>query len=204
MKEKLNVTCSVLYGLYEGNSSGIQEVEDFREAMLESIRYAKKTDSLLGIDGSIMSTLFKKFSSFNETEFNFTKREYYPPPDPVNALLSFSFSIFYSLLHPIVIAYGFDPYLGFFHIKRGRHAALCSDILEIVRPRLVQFVFNSLNNGFFTKEDFSKDRNGCYLKPEALKVFVKLYADLVIHNQNGLYINEVIGFVQNLKKDVLS
>jgi CRISPR-associated protein Cas1 len=130
--------------------------------------------------------MYSKLSSFNESPFYFDRREYYPPPDPVNALLSLSFTIFYSLLQPVILSQAFDPYLGFFHIRRGRHAALSSDLLELVRPFLAKFVFDALNDGFFSAEDFSSEKKGVYLKSQPLKAFLKLYSYEVIHDEKFL------------------
>ncbi|MEO2069462.1 MAG: CRISPR-associated endonuclease Cas1 [Desulfurobacteriaceae bacterium] len=202
LRRKIEVAEIVIYNLHSSRNLKAKDVKEWKEKVLTSLLSASNIQSLLGIDGNISKYLYDKFSSFNESSFSFGKREYYPPPDPVNALLSLSFSIFYSLMYPMVLAFGFDPYLGFFHIRRGRHAALCSDVMEIVRPRLVEFVFNTLNDGFFLEEDFSSDRSGVFLKTKALKSFVKLYTDVVIHGKEGVFLESVIDFLSWLKEEV--
>ncbi len=202
LKRKVEVAEIVIYNLYASRGLKAENLKGWKDGVLASIFSADNSQSLLGVDGNISKYIYGKLSSFNESPFYFERREYYPPPDPVNALLSLSFSIFYSLMHPIVLAFGFDPYLGFFHVKRGKHAALCSDVMEIVRPRLAEFVFNTLNDGFFSEEDFSKDRAGIYLKDTALKSFIKLYTDVVIHGKENLFIDYVLEFLNWLKKEV--
>ncbi len=202
LKRKLEVLEVVVNNLYASRGLRAENFEDWKDKILISLNSADSNQSLLGIDGNISKFLYDKLSKFNESPFSFEKRDYYPPPDPVNALLSLSFSIFYSLMHPVVLAFGFDPYLGFFHVKRGKHAALCSDVMEIVRPRLAEFVFNTLNDGFFSEEDFSTDKSGFYLKNKALKTFLKLYTDVVIHGKENLFIDSVLDFLSWLKKEV--
>ncbi len=204
LKRKLETAKLVIHNLYASRSLKPENLQEWSEGVKVSILSAETVQTLLGVDGNISRYLYGKFSSFNENPFYFERREYYPPPDPVNALLSLSFSIFYSIMHPIVLSAGFDPYLGFFHAKRGRHAVLCSDVMEIVRPKLAEFVFNALNDGFFEKGDFSKDKGGVFLKTEALKAFIKLFSDVVIHNRNDYFFSEVVSFLNWLKAKVKS
>ncbi|SMP05177.1 CRISPR-associated protein, Cas1 family [Desulfurobacterium pacificum] len=202
LQRKLEVTKLVIYNLYASRNLKPENLNEWAEGIRASILSAENLQSLLGIDGNISRYLYGKFSSFNESPFYFERREYYPPPDPVNALLSLSFSIFYSIMHPLVLSFGFDPYLGFFHIRRGKHAALCSDVMEIVRPRLAEFVFTALNDEFFEEGDFSKDKGGMFLRTEALKSFVKLFSDVVIHGKDEAFMSEVIAFLNWLKEEV--
>ncbi|MEO2083171.1 MAG: CRISPR-associated endonuclease Cas1 [Desulfurobacteriaceae bacterium] len=202
LTRKLEVAKVVIYNLYVSRDLKPENLNEWAEGIRASILAADSLQSLLGVDGNISRYLYGKLSSFNESPFYFEKREYYPPPDPVNALLSLSFSIFYSVMHPLVLSFGFDPYLGFFHVRRGRHAALCSDVMEIVRPRIAEFVFNALNDEFFTPEDFSHDKGGVFLKSEALKSFVKLFSDVVIHGKEKLFISEILDFLNWLKGEI--
>jgi len=104
------------------------------------IESARKPETLLGLDGKLGKILYDFISKKNRSSFPFRGREYYPPPDPINAVLSLTFTVFYSLLTAAVISSGLDPYLGFFHIRRGVHAALSSDVIEPIRPQIADFV----------------------------------------------------------------
>jgi len=140
----------------------------------------KTIEQLRGIDGLIMKHLYSEFASSIEKFFSFKKRSYHPPTDEANAVLSLVFSMFYSLTFPLIISYDLDPYVGFFHIKRGKHAALASDLLELARPELIFFTADILNRGFFEKSDFKKFKSGVYLRPKATKVLCKLFAEKIL------------------------
>ncbi|WP_456460080.1 CRISPR-associated endonuclease Cas1 [Desulfurobacterium sp.] len=200
--QKLNNIVNVLSGLYVPSKMSMAPVMEWKESVEASILSASDNQSMLGIDGNMSRFLFSKLASFNESPFYFERRIYYPPEDPVNALLSLSYTVFYSVLHSVVISAGLDPYFGFFHIKRGRHAALCSDLLEIVRPFLTALVFRCLNDGFFEKDDFVKEKRGVYLKNEPLKVFLKYYTDVVIHNRDDSYFSQVNNYLKYLKEEL--
>lgn len=149
----------------------------------KKIESARKPETLLGVDGTLGKFLYGFISEKNRSPFPFKGREYYPPKDPVNAVLSLTFTVFYSLLTAAVISSGLDPYLGFFHIRRGVHAALSSDIIEPIRPQIADFVIELFNSGFFGKEDFVQTSQGIKLKDYKLKSLLKLIIDFEIDKE---------------------
>ncbi|SNR60335.1 CRISPR-associated endonuclease Cas1 [Desulfurobacterium atlanticum] len=202
LNQKLESVVKVLAGLYKESGMSFSPVLEWKDSVSASLKSAENTDSLLGVDGTISRFLFSKLASFNESPFYFEKREYYPPKDPVNALLSLTYTLFYSVLHPVVISAGLDPYYGFFHVKRGKHAALCSDLLELVRPELSLLVFNTLNDGFFDENDFLKESGKVYLKGDALKIYLKYFTDIVIHNKEDTYFSKIGEFIKTIKQEL--
>lgn len=62
-----------------------------------------------------------------------------PAPDPVNALLSYGYTLLAARVHTAVLVMGLDPYLGMLHtVGRGR-PALVLDLMEEFRAPLVDF-----------------------------------------------------------------
>jgi len=164
----------------QGQDSRFHPYHDFYKDVLSLIEGSRTIEQLRGVDGFIMKHLYSEFASSIEKFFSFKKRSYHPPADEANAVLSLIFSMFYSLLFPIIISYDLDPYVGFFHIRRGKHAALASDLLELARPELVFFTADILNRGFFEESDFKNFKSGVYLKPKATKVLCKLFAEKIL------------------------
>lgn len=146
----------------------------------KKIKSAKKPEVLLGIDGRLGKILYDFISRKNRSPFPFKGREYYPPPDPINAVLSLTFTVFYSLLTAAVISTGLDPYLGFFHIRRGVHAALSSDIIEPIRPQIADFVIELFNSGFFEEKDFLQTTKGVKVESSKLKSLLRLIVNFEI------------------------
>jgi CRISPR-associated protein Cas1 len=150
---------------------------------------------LRGIDGYIMKSVYSDFA-FSIESFSFKKRSYHPPKDEANAVLSLIFSMFYSLLIPLVVSYNFDPYVGFFHEKRGIHAPLASDLSELVKPELIFFTANVLNSGYLDESDFKRFKDGCYLRPNATRVVCKLFMEKILNSDIffpvKLFIKEVL------------
>ncbi len=67
------------------------------------------------------------------------KRQHHPPPDPLNALLSYGYAL---LLRPAWMAtatVGLDPYQGFLHEATRAQPALVLDLVEEFRAPLIDF-----------------------------------------------------------------
>jgi CRISPR-associated endonuclease Cas1 len=88
-------------------------------------------------------------------EWGFTARERRPPPDPVNAMLSFGYTL---LVHEAVAALGIaslDPAVGFLHQARWGRPSLALDLMEEFRPVLVDAVVSRcLSTGIVRREEF--------------------------------------------------
>ena len=104
---------------------------------LDRLERADSLESLLGYEGSGTAAYYRAYRQFLTHNWGFTKRQFRPPPDPINAMLSLG----YTLLHNHVYAFnnvvGFDPYCGYFHQPRHGHAALASDLMEEFRQIIV-------------------------------------------------------------------
>ena len=169
----------------------IENIEKFIQYNLDELKNAlilsNSYNEILGIEGTASSIFFSAFKErLNDKNLGFNKREYRPANDPVNALLSFSYSLFYSLLFSILQAKGFDVYIGYLHKKRGTHAVLVSDFIEIFRVDISNFVLLIFNNKILTKDDFDRTSNGVYLKQESLKKFLEVFKGNFIDNKKYL------------------
>lgn len=133
--------------------------------LAESRRRAERAamlESLLGIEGTAAREYFAQFSRmFKPTvgeqapAFEFESRNRRPPRDPVNALLSFLYSMLTKEMIVTLIGVGFDPYLGFYHQPRYGRPALALDLMEEFRPLVADSVaVGMINNGEIRRADF--------------------------------------------------
>jgi CRISPR-associated protein Cas1 len=104
---------------------------------------AAEMDELLGIEGSATRLYFEHFNGMLKVEaggneappaFDFQHRNRRPPRDPINALLSFAYSLLTKDLTIICHSIGFDPFIGFYHQPRFGRPALALDLMEGFRP----------------------------------------------------------------------
>ncbi|MEX2580847.1 MAG: CRISPR-associated endonuclease Cas1 [Verrucomicrobiales bacterium] len=109
-------------------------------------------------------------------DFQFDKRNRRPPLDPVNALLSFSYSLLTKDCAVAASAVGMDPYVGFYHQPRHGRPALALDVMEEFRPLVADSaVLSAINNRVVTAKDFVRAGSAVNLTPEGRKRFLQVW-----------------------------
>jgi len=132
------------------------------EAMIQRTLQAQDRDELRGLEGqgakeyfSLLRRLFNPPVDGQGQGWGFERRAYYPPPDPINALLSFSYSM---LLRDVTTAcelIGLDPYIGFFHVIDYGRPSMALDLMEEFRPIVADsIVLEAVNRPFVGLRDF--------------------------------------------------
>jgi CRISPR-associated protein Cas1 len=112
-------------------------------------------DSLRGYEGKAAAYYFEAIRSLLDQSWGFKQRDYYPPPDPFNALLSFAYSLLLKDVRAAVQIVGLDMYMGFFHeASRGR-PSLALDLMEEWRPLIADaLVLEMVNRGAVRPDEF--------------------------------------------------
>ncbi|MFN0124102.1 MAG: CRISPR-associated endonuclease Cas1 [Blastocatellia bacterium] len=148
------------------------------ESLLPKIAAAPTLDALNGYEGTATAAYFGAFRAALRGEWKFETRQYHPPPDPVNAILSFGYAMLHNDLFAAINIVGLDPYAGTFHRPRQGHATLASDLMEEHRAMVVdRLVLTVLNKRILVETDFVPVTGvGYRLAGEALRRFTALYA----------------------------
>lgn len=97
------------------------------------------TDVLRGIEGEAASAYFSAFNSLvgaDKTAFCLQGRNRRPPKDPMNALLSFLYTLLAHDCEGALSSVGLDPQVGFLHALRPGRPSLALDLMEELRPVL--------------------------------------------------------------------
>lgn len=137
-------------------------------------------EELLGVEGAAAAAYFSQFVGMlkRDTEekalaFDFGARNRRPPTDPVNALLSYAYSLLVRAWTTTLSAVGFDPYRGFYHQPRYGRPALALDMMEPFRPLIADSsVLMAINNGEVRPSDFVSAAGSVNLSPEGRKRFI--------------------------------
>ena len=139
-------------------------------------------EELLGVEGSAASRYFGNFRNLlrpdgkDNLAFDFTKRNRRPPSDPVNAMLSYAYSLLTRLWSVTLSAVGFDPYRGFYHQPRYGRPALALDLMEPFRPLIADScVLQAINNGEIRPSDFVQAAGSVNLTPDGRKRFIAAF-----------------------------
>ncbi len=177
----------------------LAQLKRYAEAALN----AEELDELLGIEGNAARVYFANFTGMLKVEdgqretpftFEFTRRNRRPPVDPVNALLSFAYSLLVKDLTIVCHGVGLDPFIGFFHQPRFGRPALALDLIEGFRPLIADsVVVAAINTGMVTTEDFIHVGPAVALSPSGRKGFLRAYEQrmdtLVTHPLFGYRVN---------------
>jgi CRISP-associated protein Cas1 len=139
--------------------------------------------SLLGIEGTAARLYFDRFPSMLRDEtalpdgpFSFEGRNKRPPTDPINALLSFLYSLLIKDLTVNALAVAFDPYLGFLHRPRFGRPALALDLAEEFRALVADSsVLTLVNNGEVSRSDFVVRAGGVQLTADGRRAVISAY-----------------------------
>lgn len=134
----------------------------------DKISGAKNLDTLLGIEGSFSKLYFGHYFSLFPKVLHKGKRSKRPPLDPLNAMLSLNYTLFYNLISINLIGHGFEPGIGFLHRPFRSHNALASDLLELLRADINAYVYDIFTKKIITQSDFTI-KGGVYLKYEGRK-----------------------------------
>ena len=131
-------------------------------------------ETILGIEGAGSAAYFRCFGKFlsDQQLWPFEGRVKRPPTDPVNALLSFGYSLLAQKVASAVQLVGFDHFVGYLHSSFYGRPALALDIMEEFRPIVVDsVVLTLLNNRMLTPDDFLVELGAYRLKQEKRQVF---------------------------------
>lgn len=162
--------------------------DDIKPALKDLSRLAdragrvKEPSVLLGVEGAAAARYFGQLTGMlkqpsGETiAFEMNNRNRRPPTDPVNAMLSFGYSLLTRAFLVALSATGFDPYRGFFHQPRYGRPALALDMMEPFRPLIVDsVVVTAINNGEVRPTDFTETPIGTNLTSTGRKRFIATF-----------------------------
>jgi CRISP-associated protein Cas1 len=140
-------------------------------ASVPEVRSATTIDEVRGLEGEAATQYFGAFNallspSAGAEAFRFSRRSRRPPLDPINALLSFLYTLLLHDARSACEAVGLDPCVGFLHADRLGKPSLALDLIEEFRAFLADRLAFSLINrkqikadGFETRESGAVEMN---------------------------------------------
>ena len=160
---------------------------------IEQLREPGDTNGLLGLEGYASMAYFKAFKVILKNDFGFHGRLKHPPRDPVNALLSFGYTLLAYNIQSAISTTGLDPFLGVLHATGYSRPSLALDLMEEFRPVIVDsVVLKLINSNIMVEDDFEKPRkdNAVLLNQQGMKKFIHHYEKRVqtevIHPTDGV------------------
>lgn len=143
--------------------SEVKNVMGTLTAGIAKVYKAKNIEEVIGIEGNCARayfSIFDKLITNTRVMFSFELRTKRPPLDPVNALLSFVYTLATAEFAAALETVGLDSYIGFCHALRSGRNSLACDMVEEVRCIVERFVITLLNLQVISERDFEKQVSG--------------------------------------------
>lgn len=167
----------------------LRELKRLQEAAAE----AESPESLLGLEGAAAKVYWAGFAALLEGgpgTFEMGGRNRRPPKDPVNAMLSYGYTLLLRDFAVALTAVGMDPLFGFYHAVEAGRPSLALDLMEAFRPIVVDSaVLRAVNERVFAPSDFITVPGCSSFKPHGRKKWIEAYErrvdELVTHPAFG-------------------
>jgi len=178
---------------------------------LEELPQAATLDSVRGIEGDAARVYFAVFDDLittPEEALRFDGRSRRPPTDPINALLSFFYTLLVHDVASALQAVGLDPQVGFLHRDRPGRPGLALDLMEELRPILADRLALSLvNRRQVGARDFeTRETGGVYMDDAARKTVLVAYQERKQEEIRHPFLNEKtsVGMIVHLQALLLA
>lgn len=135
------------------------------KGLLNEIKKNPEMDraAFLGMEGAASHAYFSSYFTLFSSSLGASGRNRRPPRDPVNACLSLG----YTLLHfegvRTLHQCGLDPLIGFFHEPSYSRESLACDMIEPLRPKVDDWVWESFRTRLLREDHFLVDKGACLL-----------------------------------------
>ena len=175
----------------------LQQTERALTRHLREAQQAANVDRLRGLEGGAGREYFGCFEALvvqQREAFPFGGRSRRPPLDPVNALLSFLYTLLVHDVTAALAAAGLDPQVGFLHRDRPGRPSLALDLLDLMeelRPFLAdRLTLSLINRQQIQTTDFATQESGAVFltaagRKKVLVAYQKRKDDVVTHPYLG-------------------
>lgn len=143
------------------------------DRLADQLSRANDTDEVRGLEGMAAAEYFSVFNDLiveQKETFIFRDRNRRPPLDPVNALLSFIYTILAHDIRSALETVGLDPAVGFLHRDRPGRPGLALDLMEefrsVIADRLVLSLINRRQVG---ANGFTQAQNGAVVMDDSTR-----------------------------------
>lgn len=189
----------------------LQETAEWIAAIVRRLPERDDLDMLRGDEGEAGRAYFSTFALMvraNRETFAMNGRSRRPPRDPMNAVLSFLYTLLRGDCTAALEGVGLDPQVGYLHALRPGRPALALDLMEELRPVMAdRLALTLVNLKQLQAGDFEMhEGGGVYLNDKGRKAVIVAYQkrkeDEVEHRVVGKKVP--LGLVPHLQARLLA
>ncbi len=152
-------------------------------------------DELMGIEATARKAYYRSFNKILPAEFQLTRREYNPPPNEINSLISFGNSLVYANCVSAIRATALDPTISYLHQPGERRYSLSLDIADLFKPILADRVlFRLINRGQISHEDFETELGSCLLNESGRKTYSMAFEETLERTVDHPKLNRKVSY----------
>lgn len=159
-------------------SSGADRLDN----LLGRLDGADGVDALRGLEGEAGRTYWASYPALlagGDPAMGFTVRSRRPPLDPMNALLSFLYTVLAHDIRGALEAAGLDPQVGYLHRDRPGRPSLALDMMEEFRTVVAdRLAVTLVNRGQLRADDFEfQEGGGVVMRADARKTVLTAWQE---------------------------
>jgi CRISPR-associated protein Cas1 len=173
-----NMRTNVTY--YNGRGHDLEEVLDGLDGAAERVDTANDVSELLGVEASARRAYYQTFKRVLPESFSFDRREYNPPPNEVNSLISYGNALVYANCVSAIRATALDPAVSYLHEPGERRYSLSLDLADLFKPVLAdRLLFRLLNRKQITPGNFREELGACLLDDDGRTTYTKAFEEML-------------------------
>jgi len=194
-----------------GGNPELEKAESRLTQYLRRLETPMPIDQLRGNEGEAAASYFAAFPQLitvKDEAFAFTGRNRRPPTDPVNALLSFTYTLLVHDCRSALEGVGLDPCVGYLHTDRPGRPSLALDLMEEFRAFLAdRLVLSLINRRQIQPKDFNDSAGGAVSMTDSarktlLTTWQKRKQEEITHPYLGEKCN--VGLLSHLQAQLLA
>lgn len=168
----------------------------YLEKGIKTVYEMQDIETIMGLEGSCAKTYFNIFDKMilhQKEYFYLHRRTKRPPLDPVNAVLSFLYTIQTSAYTSALEGVGLDSCYGFYHALRSGRSSLACDLVEETRCIIERLTLTMINLKVLNPDDFEVQESGAvYLTKDGKKKVLTRWQEKKRSTILHPYLNEKI------------
>jgi len=196
-----NMRANVKYYHDRGHEFGqvIEQLDDQRESLSPGM----DTNELMGVEATARRAYYSIFDNVLPEGFVFAGRQYNPPDNEVNSLISFANSLVYANVVSAIRATALDPAVSFLHEPGERRYSLALDIADLFKPVLAdRIIFRVVNRKQLDLNDFENELNACLLNETGRKTFSREFEKTLDETVEHPRLNRKVSYQYLLRVEV--
>lgn len=137
---------------------------------------AHNLDVLRGVEGAAAAAYFAALATVFASSWGFVGRKRRPPPDPVNAVLSLTYTLLQSEAVRALLGSGLDTAIGALHDPHYNRDSLACDLMELLRTACDDWTIELFRRQTLRPEHFQTFSDGrCLMNKQGRAIFYPLY-----------------------------